>query len=380
MNVNKNQARIVTVILFFLCTLLGTADLMAEETIRIGAIYSLSGEAKNISDEHLIATRFAVREINKNGGVLGRQLELIEVDNESSGIGSRNAAQFLVRQKVVAVVGPSWSSHALSVAPVLQKAAIPMLSPTATNPRVTLVGNYIFRICFIDSFQGEMLAKFAYTDKGLKRAVLLVNSGHVYSTDLADVIEKSYEQLGGKVLRSIDYVEDVSNYREILQSLKDIKYDMIFIPGYARDAAHIIKTAEELGIETVFIGGDGWSHLMYKYGGSSLNGNFYLTHWNKSVPDKLSQDFVKKISTLFRPSQINAGMALAYDTIYLLADAITRVNSIEPAAIRDALANTRKFTGVTGNVQFDKDRNPIKPAVVLEFMNGDAIVVKTISK
>jgi len=360
-----------------LCLLVVPA--FSAETIKIGAIYSKSGEAKTISEEFLIVTRFAIKEINSNGGVLGKQLELLEFDNESTGLGSRNAARRAVQEKVVAVLGPSWSSHALGSAPVLQKAGIPMLSPTATNPSVTLVGDYIFRICFIDSFQGRMLAKFAKEDLKAQRAVILINTGYVYSTDLADMFKISFQDLGGQVVKMIDYAEDSTNYSEMLQALQGISYDVVFIPGYTRDSAQIIDKATEMGLQTTFLGGDGWSHLMFDYIGDGLNGNYYLTHWDKTLATERSKTFVKKISHFFNFSKINAGMALSYDTVYLLADAIIRANSSNPGAIQEALASTTDFTGVTGMVEFDRNRNPIKPAVILQFQDRKTVAVKILA-
>jgi len=351
----------------------------SSEPIRIAALYSTSGEAKFISEEHLITTRFAVGEINRKGGILGRQIELIEFNNESTGLGSRNAAKRAVQEKIVALLGPSWSSQALACAPILQKAGIPMLSPTATHPKVTLTGNYIFRICFLDSFQGRMLARFAREDLKAQRAVILINTGYVYSADLAAIFKMSFQELGGHVVKMLDYAEDSTNYIEMLQTLQGISYDVIFIPGYSRDSAQIIDKATEMGLQTTFLGGDGWSHLMFDYVGDGLNGNYYLTHWDKTLATDKNRAFVKNISHLFDFSELNAGMALSYDSVYLLADAIRRANSTNPEAIRNALATTTDFTGLTGKITFDRNRNPIKPAVILQFQDRKTVVVKTLA-
>jgi branched-chain amino acid transport system substrate-binding protein len=364
-------------LLILLSCLYAVASYSAEP-IKIGAIYSKTGEAKFISNDHLTITKFAIDEINRKGGVLGRQIELFEYSNDSTGLGSRNAARQAVQDNVVAVLGPSWSSHALASGKILQKAGIPMIAPTATNPKVTQVGDYIFRGCFIDSYQGEMLARFAREDLKAGRVVILINTGFVYSTYLADVFKTSFEELGGNIVGSFDYVEDTTDFKEMLKQMQQLSYDMVFLPGYARDAAHIIKTAVDMGLVVTFLGSDSWNNKMFDYAGSALEGNYYMTHWDKSLDTEKNRIFVKKITNIFESTRVNAGVAQAYDVTYLLADAITRAGSAEPAAIRAALAATTDFVGVTGKIVYDGNRNPQKTGVVKQFKGGTTIVVKTL--
>lgn len=370
--------KIYTQIFLNLLCCLAAVSAFSAETIKIGTIYSKTGEAKFVSMDHLTMTRFAVDEINRKGGILGKQIELLEYNNDSTGLGSRDAARRAVQDNVVAVLGPSWSSHALGSGPVLQKAGIPMIAPTATNPKVTQIGDYIFRGCFIDSYQGKMLAKFAREDLQARRVVILVNAGYVYSTYLAEVFQASFEELGGTIVTSLDYVENATDFKEMLQSLQSLSYDMVFLPGYARDSAHIIKTAVEMGIGVTFLGSDSWNHKMFDYAGSALEGNYYMTHWDKSLDSEQNRIFVKKITNIFEPNRVNAGVAQAYDVVYLLADAIARAGSTEPAAIRAALAATTDFVGVTGKIAYDENRNPQKAAVVKQFKGGTTVVVKTL--
>ncbi|MCP4673434.1 MAG: ABC transporter substrate-binding protein [Desulfobacula sp.] len=345
--------------------------------IKIAAIFSKTGEAAAISEEHLIVTRFAVDEINAKGGILGRRIELIEIDNKSTALGSKQAALKAVEKSVVAVVGPSWSSHALAMADVLQQHGIPMVSPTATNPKVTQKGDFIFRACFIDSFQGEILAKFAYNELNLSSVAVLTNTGYVYSTDLAQRFINTFKTLKGNIAIELDYSEDLTDYSKLLKNLNTHKYDAVFIPGYTRDSAQIIKAARQMGVECPVLGGDGWSHLMFDYApAKALNNTYYLTHWFKTVKDPKSLEFVKKIQHIFEDSKINAGMALSYDTVYLIAHAILNAQSFDPLKIKDALAATKNFKGVTGSVKFGPGRNPVKPAVILQFKDKKSQLVK----
>lgn len=366
---------VIVFVLLFVCR----ASVYAEAPVKIAAIYSMSGEAVAISIEHLVATRIALKEINASGGVLGRPIQLIELDNQSTSLGARNAAMAAVDHKVVAVVGGSWSSHAIGMGRVLQKAGIPMITPTATNPKVTEIGDFIFRTCFIDSYQGEMLARFAYEDLGVRAVAVLTNVDQIYAIDLSDQFIRKFKSMGGQLPARIEYIENLTQYKDLVQELMGHHFDAVMLPGYTRDSAHIIKTARNMGVETPFIGGDGWSHLMLNYASDELNDSYYLTHWYKGLNDDRSKTFMKKILEKFDETKVNAGMALAYDTLHLLADAIQRAGSPQPAVIRDALARTTDFVGVTGRIRYDQHRNPKKPAVILKFENATSILVKQTS-
>lgn len=347
--------------------------------IKIAAIFSMTGEAAGNSLEHLLSTRFAITEINRTGGLLGRQIRLLEIDNRSTALGSRNAARQAVSENVTAVLGPSWSSHALAVAPVLQKAGIPMVTPLATNPKVTQVGNFIFRACFIDSFQGKMLARFIRRDLKADRVAVLTNADQIYSMELSRQFIREIERLGGAVAVELDYLETAGDFTPLIDDLLKSDFQAVLLPGYTRDSAQIIRTARKKGVLVPIVGGDGWSHLMTNYATTELNETYYLTHWHRELTDPRSREFFKKITTQFTPSKVNAGMALAYDAAYLVAHAIRTCQSLDRDRIREALAATDGFAGVTGAIRFDKDRNPVKPAVILKFENQRTRVVRQIA-
>lgn len=360
----------------FVIPIFYSASAYAKEPIKVAAIYAMSGEAVAFSYDHLMATRVAIEEINARGGILGCPIQLIEFDNQSTALGSRKSALEAVKQGVNAVVGGPWSSHAIGMGSVLQKAGIPLISPIATNPKVTKIGDYIFRTCFIDSYQGGMLAQFAHGSLQVKTVAVLTNADQVYSIDLSEQFIRKFKALGGKVSVRIDYIENLTQYENLIAELSQHQFDAVMLPGYTRDSAHIIKTARLRGIKEPFIGGDGWSPLMANYALKELNNTYYLTHWHKDLKDKKSADFTNKIKKKLGTDKIMAGMALSYDTIYLLADAIQRAGSAEPKKIRDALAKTSDYVGVTGRIVYDQNRNPIKPAVILKFENGDLVLYK----
>lgn len=346
-----------------------------QEAIRIGAIFAKSGEASSGNMTHLKGVRFAVAEINKSGGVLGRPIELVEYDNQSKTLNTKIEAQKAVKSGIVAVIGASWSSHSIAMAPVFQEAKIPMITPVSTNPTITLFGDYIFRACFTDSFQGAVLANFAVRDLKLKNAVVLINSNHQYSIGLADNFIKRFKELGGNILWEADYLEEDSDYMPILDKVRKYNPDMIFLPGYFRDSGLIIKQARIMGLSAVFLGGDAWNEEMYRYGGKSIEGSYFTNCWHPKVPSEKSRRFVTEFEKVYGKID-NFGTALAYDSAFLLAAAITLAGSDRPAAIRDALAAIRDFEGVTGKITFDENGDPRKPVVILKFDNGNSIFVK----
>ena len=350
----------------------------ALDTIKIAAVFSITGEAASTGDEHLVTARYAVKEINNNGGVLGRQIELIEFDNESTSLGSRQAAKTAVKKEISAAFGGSWSSYVLAMAPVFQEVGVPLLTPVATNPEVTKTGKYIFRVCFIDQFQGNALARFAYNDLKARKIAVLTNSDQIFSISLSDEFIRSFTSSGGEITAELKYIENMSDYGDLIDKLVQSRFDAVFLPGYVRDSAQIIKTARNKGVTSVFLGGDGWSHLMYNYAPVSIENSYYITHWHKSMKDKKSRDFLEKMETIFPYDKINAGMALSYDMVYLLADAIERAGTDDREMIQKALASTESFTGVTGKISFNKNRDPVKPAVIVKFENRSSVFIKQI--
>jgi branched-chain amino acid transport system substrate-binding protein len=355
--------------------------LHAADAIKIAAIFPETGQSvvEYGLRPHFSAIRLAVRQLNDAGGLLGHPIELLEFGEQGKGtaLGAKQAAQEAVEAKVVAVIGATRSSHSLAMAPVLQAAGIPMITPVSTNPEVTLVGNSIFRVCFIDDFQGEVMATFATKELQAKTAVVLTNTSQKFSLSLATLFIEKFKKLGGKILWEGDYLGDAVNFKEQLEMVRELHPDVCFVPGYDTDTGFIIKQAREMGIHSIFLSGDGLQEL-HKYAGKAAIGTYFVSHWHQESQDSASRQFVKTYQKAVTTT-IDPIAALSYDAVMLLADAVGRANSIEPAKIRAALAKTNGFKGVTGEITLDANRNPVeKSAVVLKFAEDSWVYVKTI--
>jgi len=348
------------------------------ETVKIASIFGKTGSGAVGNEATIEGIRFAVQELNRQGGLLGKQIEILELDNKSIAVHSKLMAQKAVKDGVIAVFGANWSSNSLAMAQVLQAAQIPMISPFATNPDVTLVGDYIFRVCFIDSFQGSVLAKFAFQDLNAQTAVMLINASARYSEDLSQFFKESFEKQGGKIVFKANYLEDANDFSSCLNEIKLWQPDIVFLPGHTADSGRIIEQAQKLGLSIPFLGGDSWGNTMYDIAGSALHGSYYSTHCHKDNQNIESLKFIKKFQENFGRMVKSIGPVLAYDTVFLFADAVRRAGSLAPDKVRDALAATKNFNGVTGNITFNEDGDPIKPAVILKFDKTTSVYVKTI--
>jgi branched-chain amino acid transport system substrate-binding protein len=311
--------------------------------------------------------QLAVEKVNQRGGLLGRPIELVLLDNRSTPIGSSLAAKKAVELEVLAVIGAAWSSHSLRMAPVLQKAKIPMITGSSTNPRVTLYGNYIFRTCFIDSFQSQAMAQFAYSQLGARTAAVLEIINEEFSLTLAKLFAESFEEKGAKVLFRGSYQNDAVDFEAILAKVKKLRPDVIYVPGYARDCGLLIKQAANMGITAIFLGGDGWAGpLIYETGGRALEGNYYSAHWHYGVRFPESVELQNLYENMHHKKIPHMNAPLGYDAVLLLADAVVRANSLNRDKIRDALAHTKAFHGATGTITMNANGDPIdKPVVIM---------------
>jgi branched-chain amino acid transport system substrate-binding protein len=365
------------IILLGLLTILHQPALAAEPAT-IAAIFSKTGIAAASNADTIAGVELAVEEINRQGGVLDRPLKLIVLDNRSTPIDSAIAAQEAVRLQSMAVIGADWSSHSLAIAPILQKAAIPMISPGSTNPKVTRVGNYIFRVCFLDSFQGMAMARFAYHDLKATKAVVLKNVDEDYCLMLAEFFTKAFKEQGGNILWEGYYRGKAVDFAILLKKVKALQPDLVYVPGYERDSGLLIRQGVSMGIKTTFLGGDGWAGI-YQYGKEAVEGGFYSAHWHPEVPSEKSihvhkiykQRYGKRIDSDFT--------ALGYDATTLLVDAIKRAGAWDRAEIRDALSETTDFDGVTGVISIDENGDPRdKEVVILKMEKGKPVYFKTL--
>jgi len=348
--------------------------------IPVGMYASLTGDGASFGQSSREGTLLAIDEVNAAGGVLGgRKLTLLLEDDQSRPEEASSAVTKLITQdKVVAVLGEVASRRSLAAAPVAQKYQVPMITPASTNERVTEAGDYIFRVCFIDPFQGEVLAKFAFNDLKARRVAVLKDIQQDYSVGLTDAVVKTFTALGGQVLDPVSYSSGDQDFRAVLTRIRSQKPDAIFATGYYTEAAIIVRQARELGLTVPILGGDGWVGEPLKNGREALKNTYISNHYSGDNPDPIVQTFEKSYRARFNhePDSI---AALAYDAVKVLVDAMTRAGGTDGPKLRAALA-TLDVAGVTGRLKMNAKRNVDKPAVVQEvtFVNGDVkFVYKT---
>jgi branched-chain amino acid transport system substrate-binding protein len=360
-----------------------------DNEILVGHYGSLTGGKATFGLSAQKGIDLAVEAINASGGVLGKKIRIITEDDQGNPIEAMTAVTKLInKDRVVAVLGEIASSSSIAAAPIAQQNRIPMISPGSTNPEVTKKGDYIFRVCFIDPFQGQVMAKFAANTLKLKNVAVLRDIKNDYSVGLANFFVDNFTKLGGTIATDISYSEGDKDFNAQLTAIKAKNPDGIFVPGYYTEVGLIARQARKLGIKVALLGGDGWdSSKLWEIGGDALNGCYYSNHYSVDDPSPILQKFVADFKAKHKgtPDSIPDAMAaLGYDAALILADAMKRANSSKPDSVRDALAQTKGFMGVTGSTTLDENRNAVKPAVVLEVVvdakgNGKNIFKETVS-
>jgi len=280
--------------------------------------------------------------------------------------------------KVVVLIGECASSRTLEAAPIAQAAGVPLISPASTNPKVTQVGDAIFRVCIIDPFQGDVIATFARRRLGVKRAALLLESGAPYSLGLGEFFAKRFTALGGEIVATQKYNTPDTDFRAQLTAIRAAQPDAIFVPGYYVAAGLVARQAKELGLKATLLGGDGFeAPQLLEIGGVALEGAYYSTHFATENTAQASQDFVAAYKQRHGTAP-NGLAALTYDAVKLAADAIARARSTEPRAVRDALAATKDFPGVTGRTTINAQRDADKDAAIIGVKHGKLVFVEAI--
>jgi len=339
--------------------------------IELGFYGALTGPQATFALSGRNGARLAIDEINRTGGVLGKKLSLLSEDDRNEPAEAASAVSKLITQNhVVALIGENASSRTLAAAPIAQSYKVPMVSPSSTNVEVTKKGDYIFRVCFIDPSQGKALAIFARQNLKAGTAAILIDSKSDYSVGLAAAFENSFTAAGGRVISQIKYAEGDSDFSAQLTTLTALKPDVLFVPGYYTDAGLIARQARSLGLQSVLLGADGWdSPKLAEIGGAAVEGSYFSNHYSVDDPSPAVRKFVDTYKQAYgaEPDSI---AALSYDAARLVADAIRRAGSTEGKRVRDALASTKDFPGVTGNITMDADRNPVKLPVILKVVNG----------
>lgn len=349
------------------------------DTIKVGEFASLTGKEATFGQMSHHGTELAINELNAKGGVLGRKFELITEDNQSKpGESKTIAIKLISRDKVIAVLGEVASGRSLEAAPICQANKIPQISPSSTNPKVTEMGDYIFRVCFIDPFQGTVMAKFAKDTLKVKNVAILTDVASPYSVGLATYFKETFIKDGGTIAMEQKYNGGDKDFKAQITAIKGTSPEAIFIPGYYTDVGLIARQARDLGLTVPLFGGDGWeSAKLVEIGGAAIEGAYFSTHFSPEEQSPVKQDFVAKFKKAYNEAP-DAMAALGYDSAMLLADAIKRTGTTDGPKLRDALAATKDFEGITGSITIDKDRNATKPAVILQVKDGKFKFVESI--
>ncbi|MFN3696902.1 MAG: ABC transporter substrate-binding protein [Pseudobdellovibrio sp.] len=338
-----------------------------ENEILIGSYSSNTGATATFGVFQMRGIEMAVEEINAAGGINGKKIKHINYDNKSDNDETLAVVNRLVSQdKVVAIIGEATSGRSKIGAQIAQQNKIPMLTSSATNPDVTKVGNYIFRACFIDPFQGQVMAKFMIENLKLKKAAVLRDVKNDYSVGLSDVFKEELKKMGGEIVDDIAYQEGDIDFKSQLTSIKTKNPDVIFVPGYYNEVALLAKQLKEMGMKQILLGGDGWSSpKLYEIAKDAMNGHYFSNHYTTESTDPKTVQFVKNFKAKYN-EDADVMAALAYDATYMMVEAIKNAKEITPDAIRDGLAKIKDFKGVTGNITMNDNRDAIKSAVVVK--------------
>jgi len=348
------------------------------DTIKIGLNFELSGPVASYGSSDAEGAEFAIEEINANGGILGKKIEVIKQDNKSETQEAVAIATRLTSQdKVLAIIGSATSGNTIAQVQIANDTKTLLLTPSGTAPNVTenedgSINEYVFRTSYIDPFQGTVAANFALDELGVKTAAIYNDNASDYAKGLADAFRETFEAGGGTIVAEESYVAGDTDFRSTLTNIKSANPEFIFIPGYYEEVGLIVKQARELDITVPLMGADGWDSpkLVELAGAENLNNTFITNHYSSQDPDSKIQDFVKNFEEKYgkSPDSFNA---LGYDTVYFLADAIERAGNTDPEAIKKALEETENLELVTGTITIDEKHNPVKSATILEYKDGE---------
>jgi branched-chain amino acid transport system substrate-binding protein len=361
----------------FALLILVPGTVLAEPVIKIGEIDPLTGGVSQYGIGCHQGFLLAIDEINASGGVLGSKLQLISEDTLSKAGQSSTAIRKLITQdQVVAVLGDATSSASLEAGTVAQAEKVPMITPTATNPRITEIGDFIFRVCFLDEFQGRLLAHFAHDKLNARKIAIMTDVKQDYSVDLARFFKEEFTRLGGTIVREQSYSSGDTDFRAQLSTIRAVKPDAVCVPGYYPEASIMLKQARSVGLSMPFLGCDGWANQsLIDVGGKAVDGCYFTNHFSPDDPSPAVQNFVRIFKEKYGVTP-DTFAALGYDAARLLADAIKRAGSPDRLAIRNALAQTSDFEAVTGKISIDANRNASKAGVIVTVKEGKFELVR----
>jgi branched-chain amino acid transport system substrate-binding protein len=354
------------------------------DRILLGHVGSMTGSEATFGDSTDKGIRLALEAANAKGGVKGKQVDLKTYDSQGKPEEAAVAStRLIVNDKVSILLGEVASSRSLAMAPIADANRTPMITPSSTNPRVTKdqgkVRPFVFRVCFIDPFQGTVMAKFSRDALKIAKVAILRDVGNDYSMGLADFFLSRFKELGGTIVDDQSYKAGDQDFKAQLTAIKGKNPEAVYVPGYYTDVALIIRQARELGMKVPFMGGDGWdSSKLYEIGGKALDGCFFSNHYSADDPSPRIQDFVKRYKDKF--GQVPDGLAAqGYDAGQVALDAMARAKELSGPSIKEALEQTKDFPGVTGIITINADHDAVKPAVVLKIEGGKANYVTTVN-
>lgn len=348
------------------------------DTIKVGANLEMTGGSASYGISSKNAIELAFKEINEKGGINGKQLELVVADNKSEAAEATNAMQKLVSQdNVVAVIGPNLSSSVIAASAINNSAKVLDIAPMATNPYVTVdqasgkTKDFNYRTCFIDPFQGTVMAKFATAELGVGNAAVLIDNSSDYAKGLAQFFKENFVKEGGAVTAEESYLQKDTDFKATLTKIKATNPDFLYVPGYYQEVGLIVKQARELGMNMPIAGGDGWDSAKMPEiaGAAALNNTYFSSLYSPEDSSDINKNFVAAYEKAYGQKP-DVFAALSYDSALLVAEAIKNAGSTEPAKISEAMAKINGFSGVSGSVTFDDKHNPVKSAVILEYKDG----------
>ncbi|MBL9190191.1 MAG: ABC transporter substrate-binding protein [Opitutaceae bacterium] len=376
----STKARLAHALFALFATHAFSATSSGAEPIKFGEIESMTGKEAAFGQSAHKGIVLAVEEINAKGGLLGRPVVIVLQDNQSrAGESATIAKKLASRDKVAVVLSGAISSQCNEAGPVLQNAKVPFLATTATDASVTEAGNYVFRNCFVDEFQGAVMAKFARENLKLRRVALLTSASAIASVNLSKIYRKKFTALGGEIPVEQKYSEGDKDFRAQLTAIKASGADGLFVPGYYTEAALVCRQARDLGLNIPIFGTDGWeAPELVAIGGKAVEGTYYSTHYTSENTSPEVVDFVKKFRARFSGEVPDSMAPLAYDAALIAAAAITRAGTTDGPKVRAAIAATKDFPGITGRTTIDAQRNASKDAVIVTVRDGRIAYVETI--
>ena len=348
-------------------------------SVVVGHYGSLTGSEATFGQATLRGIQLAAREVNASGGIKGKSIEIRSFDDRGTSQEAGTAVTRLITSdKAVALIGENTSSQSIAGGRVAEQYGVPMISPSSTNPAVTLVGDKIFRVCFLDSFQGWVDAKFAREQLKAASAAILYDQGQAYSKGLAQYFRDAFTGMGGSIVTEQAYTGGDQDYSAQLTTIREARPDVVFVPGYYTDGGNIAIQARKLGIAASLLGGDGWDSPQFAaIGGAAVEGSYFSTHFASQDSRAEVRAFVSSYEAEYKLKPDSLA-ALGYDSARLLFDAMRRAASWDGTTLAKAIAETQGFAGVTGTISIDADRNAKKSAVVVQMKGGVPVAVTTI--